>query len=96
MNFMVAFNPKSATADSGSISIGGDASDFPMMISLSGTGVAATNKLSPNASSLSFGTVTDGTTATQDVTLTNTGNSKVTISSASVSGMWTLQRLMVK
>jgi hypothetical protein len=85
-NFTVAFNPTSTTAASGSVSIGSDASNSPMMIPLSGTGVASTSKLSPNVSSLSFGTVTDGTAAIQNVTLTNTGNSNVTISSASASG----------
>jgi hypothetical protein len=111
MNFMVAFNPTSAAADSGSISIAGDASNSPMTILLSSTGVTSTTKLSPSVTSLNFGTVTDGTTATQDVKLTNAGNANVTISSASASGTefsasggtnvrpqatWTLQWPMVR
>jgi hypothetical protein len=53
---------------------------------LSGTGVAATNTLSVSPASLSFGNVTDGSSASQGVTVTNTGNSSVAISGVSIKG----------
>lgn len=87
VNFTVAFQPTTSGAASGSIVIDSDANGAPMNLELSGTGVAESMKLTPSASSLSFGIVPVGKTETQEVKLTNAGNSDVTISSASVSGI---------
>lgn len=87
VNFTVAFQPTTSGAASGSISIDSDANGAPMNLDLSGTGVAESMKLTPSSSSLSFGSVPVGKTETQEVKLTNGGNSDVTISSASVSGI---------
>jgi hypothetical protein len=58
-----------------------------MTVSLSGTGASATNPvLTLSANSLSFGSVTVGTPATQTLTLTSTGSSAVTVSAASLTG----------
>ena len=57
------------------------------MVALSGSGIAATYTLNVSPTSLNFGSVTTGTSSTsQNVAVTNTGNSKVGISQIAVSG----------
>jgi Abnormal spindle-like microcephaly-assoc'd, ASPM-SPD-2-Hydin len=53
---------------------------------LSGTGQTATQLLSANPSSFNFNSVNDGSSASVNVTLTNTGNSNVMISGVSATG----------
>jgi len=84
--FDVVFSPKSAGALSGNITVMSDLSSSPSMVSLNGTGMAATALLTTSASSLSFGNVGVGKSSTLSVTLTNAGNSNVTVSTVSVSG----------
>ncbi len=86
MNFTIAFKPTATGADTGSISIASNDSGSPLAINLTGTGVASTLKLTASVANVSFGSVAVGTTATQEVKLTNTGNENVEISSASASG----------
>ena len=83
----VAFLPTGVGAVSGSVSIVSNAPTSPTSVGLSGSGIAATLTVGINPTSLSFGNVLTGTTsATQNVTITNTGNSNVTISQITVSG----------
>lgn len=83
----VTFNPASAGTASGSISIVSNAPTSPSSVSLSGSAVAATYTLGISPTSLSFGNVTVGTSSpAETVTVTNTGNSSVTISSITQSG----------
>jgi hypothetical protein len=82
----VAFGPASAGSQSGNISIASNAAGSPLAVSLSGTGVAATYQLSPSASSLSFGNVNVGSSATQNISVTNIGNSNIKISTITASG----------
>jgi hypothetical protein len=83
----VAFLPTSVGAVSGNIAIVSNAPTSPTSVGLSGTGIAATRTLNISPTSLSFGNITTGTSsAPQTVTITNTGNSNVTISQISVSG----------
>src|SRR5207245_4222018 len=64
-----------------------DAPNSPSTIALSGTGVTSTFLLTASPTSLSFGNVTVGSnSAPQTVTLTNSGNSSVSISQINVSG----------
>jgi Abnormal spindle-like microcephaly-assoc'd, ASPM-SPD-2-Hydin len=56
------------------------------VVPISGTGVASILQLSASPASLSFGSLTTGTSATQSVTISNTGNSSVSISQVSASG----------
>jgi ASPM-SPD-2-Hydin domain-containing protein/HYDIN/CFA65/VesB family protein/centrosomal CEP192-like protein len=84
--FNVQYAPTAAGAVNGSVSITSNAPNSPAAVSLSGTGVAATYTLSVSPSSLSFGSVNDGSTASQGFTVTNTGNSNVAISGVSASG----------
>jgi hypothetical protein len=53
---------------------------------LSGTGQTATQLLSANPSSFNFNSVNDGSSASVNVTLTNTGNSNVMISGVTATG----------
>jgi hypothetical protein len=83
----VAFAPTAVGAASGGISIVSNAPTSPTSVALSGTGVSASLTLSVTPTSLSFGNVSTGTSsASQNVTITNTGNTNVTISQLTVSG----------
>jgi len=82
VTFTATFKPTSAGAAGGSLSVVSNASNSPLNIALSGTGTAAgTLAVSPN--SLSFGSVTDGSSSALSGTLTASGAS-VTVSSASL------------
>ncbi len=83
-SFNVAYVPSSAGSVAGSLSLVSDAPNSPTTLALSGTGVAATLQLTTSPTSLSFGNVTVGS-STQTVTLTNSGNSSVSISQVQVS-----------
>ena len=85
-NFNVQYTPQSAGGVSGAVSVISNAPNSPATVALSGTGVAASNTISVNPSSLSFGSVTDGTVAAQGFTVTNTGNSNVAISGITTTG----------
>ncbi len=85
VTFSATFAPSSAGAASGAISITSDASNSPLSIPLSGTGLTA-GALSANPASVSFGSVTIGANQSIPVSVTNTGGTAVTISSASASG----------
>jgi hypothetical protein len=83
----VAFLPTSVGASAGNISIVSNAPTSPTSVALSGTGIAATLNLNISPTSLSFGSITTSTFSTpQNVTITNTGNSNVTISQIGVTG----------
>jgi hypothetical protein len=83
----VAFLPTAIGPASGNISIVSNAPTSPTSVGLSGTGIAAILTLGISPTSLSFGNVTTGTSsATQNVTITNTGNSNVAISQINLIG----------
>ena len=84
--FNAQFHPSTAGSASGSISIVSNAAGSPSVVALTGTGVTATQVLSVNTTSLSFGSVNTGTSTTQTVSVTNTGNANVQISQIAVSG----------
>ena len=83
--FQVKFAPTTAGTASGSLSLVSNASNSPSSISLSGSGVSPAGTLSASPTSLSFGNVTVGTSATQNVTVT-ASTASVTISQANVTG----------
>jgi hypothetical protein len=83
----MAFLPTALGTVSGNISIVSNAPTSPTSVALSGTGIAATLTLGISPTSLNFGNVTTGTSSpTQNVTITNTGNSSVAISQINLSG----------
>jgi hypothetical protein len=80
----IQFAPTAAGAVTGSMTVVSDASNSPMMISLSGTGTQAGLAISPSA--LTFGNVVVGQTGSQNVELTNTGTTNIVINLATVAG----------
>jgi hypothetical protein len=83
----VQFKPTTAGAVSGKLTINSNSSTNPTaVVSLSGTGGATTPQLTLSSSSLSFGSVTVGSSSTQSVTLTSSGTGPLTISAATASG----------
>jgi hypothetical protein len=85
-NFNVQYAPQGAGTVSGAVSIVSNAPNSPTNVAVSGTGVAATYTISVNPTSLSFGSVTDGSSATQAFTVTNTGTANVAISGINLAG----------
>jgi hypothetical protein len=85
-SFSIAFDPSVAGSVAGSLSLFSNATNPTLGIRLTGTGIGASALLAASPSSLSFGTVTVNTDKTLDVTLRNTGNSDVRLSSVVVSG----------
>jgi hypothetical protein len=83
----VTFTPTTSGSQAGSVTITDNAANSPQTISLSGTGQQAVAGLSP--ASLTFGNQNVGTTsAVQTVTVTNTGNIPLTISSIQASASY--------
>ncbi|MGH9716590.1 MAG: beta strand repeat-containing protein, partial [Candidatus Acidiferrales bacterium] len=80
----VEFAPQSAGAAAGTFTIVSDASNSPMAVSLSGTGMQPALTLNPSA--LNFSNVTVGQSSSQNVTLTNSGNANLVLTAATVSG----------
>jgi len=84
--FNTQYQPLAAGAASGSITIVSNAATSPSVLALTGTGVTATPILSLSTNTVSFGSVDTGTSSTQSVTVTNTGNTNVQISQIAVGG----------
>jgi len=84
--FTVSFTPTSGTNSSSSLTLVSNAPNSPTTIPLSGTGLAPVLQLTPSTTSLSFGSQALNASATQSVTLTNTGNAAVSISQVNVTG----------
>ena len=83
----VAFLPTAVGAAAGNISIVSNVPTSPTSVALNGTGIAATLTLSINPTTLTFGNITTATSsAPQTATISNTGNSSVTISQITLSG----------
>ncbi len=84
--FNVMFTPSSAGNAAGSVSLVSDAPNSPLVISATGTSLAATALLSSSVSNLDFGSVLVGATALLGVTLMNAGNANLTLSSVLAAG----------
>ena len=81
----VDFAPQASGSLSASVSIADNAASSPQTIALSGTGTQPAVMLSQNP--ISFGSVNVGSTSTApSVTLTNTGNQTLAISSVAIDG----------
>ncbi len=94
VTFKIVFAPSTAGAVNGSVAITSDAN--AVNVGLSGTGLAAQGQITPNPTSLSFGSVATGSSKSLSGTLTNSGGTSVTISAASASGSgFTLSGLSV-
>ena len=84
--FTVSFTPASASSFSGYLTLVSNTSNSPLLVTLAGIGASPVTQLTASPSSLSFGSITTGTSGMQSVTLTNTGNSSVSVSQISISG----------
>jgi hypothetical protein len=84
VNFMAEFNPKAAGSDAGTISI--VTAGSPVNVGLNGVGVSSAPQLVASSTSLSFGSVTIGSSPSLQVTLKNTGTASADISNVSLSG----------
>ena len=83
-SFDVVFSPKAAGTAYGRVFISGKGVD--LTIPLSGGVTAASRSLSASAASVRFGDVDLGSSSSQNVSLTNKGNSTVTVSAVSTTG----------
>jgi hypothetical protein len=84
--FNAVFTPTAPGNMTGLVSLVSDAPNSPLAIPLSGSGLARTSLLEASPSGLNFGTVNVDSTGSLSVTLTNRGNSDVTIFKLAVSG----------
>jgi hypothetical protein len=82
----VKFAPTGTGLFSGYVLFTSNATNGSAQYSVSGTGVTAAGTVATTPSSVSFGTVANGTTNSQSVQLKNTGGASVTISAATVGG----------
>jgi hypothetical protein len=83
----VKFAPTAAGNDSGSILIASNAAGSPLTIPLSGTATTApVGQLTASTTAVNFGSVVDGRNATQNITLTNTGNAPLQITNVAATG----------
>ena len=82
-SFAVTFGPTTTGAVSGSVTFTSDATGA-QALSLSGTGVSP---LSVTPSPLTYGSVSVGSSATQTLTIANTGSTSFNITSLSVAGV---------
>ena len=87
LSLSLTFTPTASGSASGQLTITSNSSTgSPATVALSGTGATANPQLTLGAKSLSFGNVTLNTGATQTLSLTSSGTSAVTVSSASITG----------
>src|SRR5208283_1174922 len=84
--FTIGFTPASASSFTGSLTLVSNTTNSPLVVALSGAGIAPVMQLTVAPASLSFGNITTGTRTTQGVTVTNSGNASVTLSQISESG----------
>jgi len=86
-SFGVTFSPTAAGTRSAAVSISDNATGSPQSVTLTGTGQVPTTTINVSPATLTFSTQFTGTTSSaQTVTISNTGNQGVAISSVTLSG----------
>jgi hypothetical protein len=86
MTLQATFAPTTAGTATGAITIASDAQNATATVALSGSSVAASYTMSLLPSSVNFGNVKAGSSTTQNVQLSNTGNSSVTVTQVAATG----------
>jgi hypothetical protein len=86
----VIFTPSTAGTDSATLSLSSNASDPTVGVSLTGSGTTSSGTLGVTPGSMSFGSITIGTTQTQSGSLTASGGSVTVSSSSSSNSAFTL------
>src|SRR5215467_5367 len=84
--FAVGFKPTASGSFTGSLALKNSSGTVLLTVALSGSGSGSTRTLVSSTSKLNFGNETVGDSETLPVSLTNTGNSSLTISGVSISG----------
>jgi hypothetical protein len=84
--FTASFISKASGSASGEITIASSSGDAETTIGMSATVVSGQLQLTPSVSALSFGNQVVEVSQTQNVTLTNTGNTGVSIATVAASG----------
>lgn len=84
----VRFSPGVTGYVTGAVSIVSNAPQSRLSVPLTGTGVTQSLSLSAKPSALAFGSVAPGSSAKQAVTLTNTGNSSISLSKLTSAGTY--------
>jgi len=88
----VTFSPTSATTYGGTVTVNSDATSGANTIAASGTGTLTPTKIISLTGNLAFGNVTVGSLPQSTMTINNTGNATLTVSSISYpsgfSGAW--------
>jgi hypothetical protein len=84
--FNATFDPASAGAVTGSVSLTTNGTPASLVINLSGTGQATSLLLGASPSTLAFGNVLDQSSSQLTTSVTNNGNANVTISSVTTTG----------
>ncbi|MGA9142556.1 MAG: choice-of-anchor D domain-containing protein [Candidatus Acidiferrales bacterium] len=85
-SFTVKYAPTTAGASTGNVSITSNAPGSPLAIPLSGTGTQTQPQLTLNPTAVPFGNVSVGSSSSQNVTITNSGNGTLNITGATPSG----------
>lgn len=83
-NITVQFAPTSAGSVTGTLLLTSNTQGSPTSILLAGNGVAVAPRLGLNPASVAFGNVNVGSSALQNITLTNAGNANLTITQVNV------------
>lgn len=87
VTLQIEFSPASTGSAGGQVTINSNStSGSTAVITLRGTGTAASPQLTISPTSLDFGSVAINTSTTKTLTLTSTGTSPLTVNSAMVSG----------
>ena len=88
----VTFSPTSATSYGGAVTVDADATSGTNTIAASGTGTAAATRIISLSGNLAFGNVAVGSSTESSLTISNNGNSPLTVSGISYpngfSGNW--------
>jgi hypothetical protein len=85
-SFSITVKPAAIGKLSGTLSVVTDSSATAQVLNLSATGVTPQPQISPGASTMDFGSVSVGTQSTQNLTITNSGGSDLTISLLTLTG----------
>ena len=87
VTLQVTFAPATTGTFSGAVTVSSDASNPSLSVPLSGSATtAATATLAATPTSINFGSVVAGTSTTQSLTISNTGNAGATISAVTENG----------
>jgi hypothetical protein len=88
-SYSIIFRPPQAQTYSGSVTFNFSQGN-PLTIPVTGNGATAYGKASPTSTTLSYGNVSLGTTATQQVTVKNVGTSSFTVNQINTSAPFTI------